>query len=198
MLITLIVVLLAVFITLPVAAQSTFTPALDDGNVLGDCTRLLAADRPIETGATAPSVRIVQPTSEVVYGTTVTIQIQANNYDVSASGQHWHLWVNGQLMGMVYQPTAIIDLTEGTYTVCVSLGNSQHADIGMPDGIHLTVKAAQAGTPTATLTVDRAAAQVQPQGQIGAGQIVLLVGGGLLAAVGGWWIGNRMPKRKKS
>jgi len=45
--------------------------------------------------------------------------------------------------------------------------------------------------------VDRAAAQVQPEGQISSGQIALLVGGGLLAAVGGWWFGNRIPKAKK-
>jgi hypothetical protein len=198
---TLSIILVALVITLPVMAQSTpeATPeaTVDDSNVLGDCTRLLAADRPIETGPTAPTVRIVQPTSDVVYGSTVTIQIQTNNYDVNQNGQHWHLWVNGVLSGMVYQPTAIIDLTPGTYTICASLGTNQHADIGMPDGIRLTVKPAQAGIPTATLVVDRAAAQVQPEGQIGAAQIALLVGGGLLAAVGGWWFGNRIPKGKK-
>jgi len=127
----------------------------------------------------------------------VTIQIQTNNFDVTTDGQHWHLWVNGTLTGMVYQPTAIIDLAPGEYTLCASLGNSQHADIGMPDGIRLMVKPSQAGIPTATLAVDRSAAQVQPEGQIGVGQIALLVGGGLLAAIGGWWFGNRMPKRKK-
>jgi len=194
---TLLITLLALVTALPAAAQPTSTPAADDGNVLADCTRLLAADRPIESGPTAPSVRIVQPTTDVVYGSAVTIQIQTNNYDVNADGQHWHLWVNGQLNGMVYQPTAIIDLIPGTYTICASLGNSKHADIGMPDGIRLTVKPAQAGIPTATLAVDRAAAQVQPEGQISSGQIALLVGGGLLAAVGGWWFGNRMPKGKK-
>ncbi len=197
MLKALIISLLALSMTLPAVAQTTPTPAADDSNVLGDCTRLLAADRPIETGPNAPSVRIVQPTTDVVYGSAVTIQIQTKNYDVNADGQHWHLWVNGTLTGMVYQPNAVIDLTPGTYTICASLGNSQHADIGMPDGIRLKVESAQAGTPTATLAVDRAAAQVQPEGQIGGGQIALLVGGGLLAAVGGWWIGNRMPKGKK-
>ncbi len=178
-------------------AQTTQTPTIDDSNVLADCIRLLPADRPVETGANAPSLRIVQPTTDVVYGSAVTVQIQTNNYDVNANGQHWHLWVNGTLTGMVYQPTAIIDLTPGTYTICASLGNNQHADIGMPDGIRLKVEAAQVGTPTATLAVDRAAAQVQPEGQISNSQIILLLGGGLLAAVGGWWIGNRMPKGKK-
>jgi hypothetical protein len=194
---TLSIILLVLAATLSVAAQNTPEATAESGNVLSDCTRLLAADRPIETGPTAPTVRIVQPTTDVVYGSTVTIQIQTNNYDVNANGQHWHLWVNGTLTGMVYQPTAIIDLAPGDYTVCASLGNSQHADIGMPDGIHITVKPAQAGIPTPTLAVDRSAAQVQPEGQISSSQIILLVGGGLLAAVGGWWFGNRIPKAKK-
>ena len=194
---TLSIVVLALMAMLPAAAQDTPEATADAGSVLADRARLLAADRPIETGANAPTLRIVQPTTEEVYGSAVTIQIQTHNFDVTANGQHWHLWVNGTLTGMVYQPTAIIDLNPGTYTICASLGTSQHADIGMPDGIRLTVKAAQAGIPTPTLPVDRAAAQVQPEGQLSAAQIALLVGGGLLAAVGGWWIGNRMPKAKK-
>lgn len=196
----LIITAVVVVMTLPTLAQSPFptTPSADDGNVLADCIRLLPADRPNESGPNAPTIRIVQPTTDVVYGGTVSIQIQTNNFDVSADGgQHWHLWVDGTLTGMVYQQNAVIDLKPGTHTICASLGNTQHADIGMPDGIRLTVEAAQAGTPTATLAVDRASAQVQPEGQISTGQIILLVGGGLLAAVGGWWIGNRMPKGKK-
>ncbi len=200
MLKALIIFAVAVLMALPTLAQSPSptTPPAEDSNVLADCIRLLPANRPIESGANAPTVRIVQPTTDVVYGSTVSIQIQTNHFDVSAEGgQHWHLWVNGTLTGMVYQKDAVIDLQPGNYTICASLGNSQHADIGMPDGIRLKVEAAQAGTPTATLVVDRTAAQIQPEGQISTGQIILLVGGGLLAAVGGWWIGNRMPKGKK-
>lgn len=195
---TLSITLLTLAIGLPVMAQNTATPMPDSGNVLADCIRLLPADRPNESGANAPSVRIVQPATDVVYGSAVTVSIQTNNYEVTdKTGQHWHLWVNGQLQGMVYQPTAVIDLAPGTYTLCVSLGNSQHADIGMPDGIRVTVAEAQAGTPTATVAVDRATARVQPEGQVSSSQILLLVGGGLLAAVGGWWMGNRIPKAKK-
>lgn len=180
----------------PVLAQ---TPSLepDSGSLQAECAALLPADRPMPEGADAPSIRIVQPSADVVYGSAVSVTIATENYDVTAEGRHWHLWVNGQLMGMTYQPTAIIDLTPGTYTLCASLGNAEHADIGMPAGIRLTVAAAAAGTATATLAVDRAAAQLQPEGTLGAGQIAALVVGGLLAAVGGWWLGNRMPKGKR-
>lgn len=197
MIFRIIVGLILIFtVSLPVMAQSP-TTNLEPDTTLADCTRLLAADRPILTGADAPTIELTSPTVGTIYGSAVTVKIQANNFDVTSEGRHWHLWVNGQLYGMVYQPTAIIDLTPGTYTLCVSLGNTQHADIGMPDGVRVTVEQPLFGTPTATLTVDRAAAQVQPEGTVGTGQIAILVVGGLLAAVGGWWLGNRMPKRKQ-
>ncbi len=183
-------------VSLSVLAQTpTSTP--DSSNILADCAHLLAPDRPIATGPDAPTIELLSPTTETIYGSAVTVSIKANNYDVTSEGRHWHLWINGQLQGMVYQPMAIIDLDPGTYTLCVSLGNTQHADIGMPAGVRLTVEQPLAGTPTATLAVERAAAQIQPEGAVGTGQVALLVVGGLLAAVGGWWLGNRMPKGKK-
>lgn len=180
------------------AASGVFVAVAQEpsGSVLADCVRLLPADRPIPTGPDAPALRIIQPTTDVVYGRTVTITIQSSNFDIPAEGRHWHLWINGQLQGMVYQPTAVIDLEPGTYQICASLGNTDHADLGMPDGISLRVETALAGTPTATLAVAREQAQVQPEPGIGLGQILVLVAGGLLAAVGGWWLGSRLPKRK--
>ncbi|MBL8155742.1 MAG: hypothetical protein JNM70_16280 [Anaerolineae bacterium] len=182
------------------AAGGVFMAAAQEpsGSVLADCVKLLPADRPIPTGPDAPALRIIQPTTEVVYGRTVTITIQSSHFDIPAEGRHWHLWVNGQLQGMVYQPAAVIDLEPGTYQICASLGNTDHADLGMPDGISLRVEAALAGTPTATLGVAREQAQVQPEPGIGLGQILVLVAGGLLAAVGGWWLGSRLPKQRKS
>lgn len=181
---------------LPVAAQSpTSTPTSSD--LIGECAQLLAPDRPISTAPDAPSIQLLSPTEGTLYGSAVTVNIQANNYDVTSEGRHWHLWVNGQLMGMVYQPTAIIDLEPGDYTLCVSLGNTQHADIGMPAGVRITVDQPLSGTPTATLTVDRAAAQIQPEGAVSPVQVMMLVVGGVFAAVGGWWLGNKIPKGKK-
>src|SRR4051794_37910135 len=91
----LIILVLALSMTLTALAQSTpeATPeaATDSGNVLADCIKLLPADRPVESGANAPSLRIVQPTTDVVYGSAVSIQIQTKNFDVNADGQHWHL-----------------------------------------------------------------------------------------------------------
>ncbi|MEZ4668256.1 MAG: hypothetical protein R3E39_10105 [Anaerolineae bacterium] len=190
-----ILLITVLIVAVPAAAQSTPTP--DAASVIEDCAKLLPPDRPQFSGADAPSVRIVQPAEKTIYGSAVTIAIVTNNFDINAEGRHWHLWVDGQLNGMVYQTTAIIDLTPGVHTLCASLGNEQHADIGTPDGVVISVEAAQAGTPTATLVVDRDAAQVQPEGTVTVPQILVLVGGGLLAAVGGWWFGNRLPKQRK-
>lgn len=167
------------------------------GNIIEECAKLLPANRPIPSGADAPSIRIVQPRSGVIFGETLTIAIDTPNFDVTAEGRHWHLWVNGQLQGMVYQPTAIIDLPPGDYQICASLGNSDHADIGMPAGVNITLQAAAAGTPTPTLSVSRDAARVQPEGP-SAPQILLIVGGGLVAAIGGWWFGQRVGRKPKA
>jgi hypothetical protein len=176
------------------AEDVTATP--DTSTLVADCTRLLAADRPIPTGPDAPSIRFVQPMTSVIYGQTVTIEVTTTNFDINSEGNHWHLWVNGQLQGMVYQPTAIIDLPPGTYQICATMGDANHVDIGIPAAMEITMQAAAAGTPTPTLAVAREAAQVR-QDSVSAGQIALIVGGGLLAAVGGWWLGKRMPKSSK-
>lgn len=179
----------------PVLAQTT--PSARPESVVAECAGLLPADRPMPGGSDAPTVRIVQPTVDTAYGSAVTIAIQTDNFDLNVEGRHWHLWVNGQLQGMVYQPTAIIDLAPGNYTICASLGNTDHADIGMPAGKRITVEQAQVGTPTPTLSIAREQAQVQPETTgPSTGQILLLIAGGLLAAVGGWWIGARMTRRK--
>lgn len=172
---------------LPLAAQ--------DAALLDECLRLLPADRPQPTGADAPTLRFVAPTTPQVIGTAVLLTIETTHFDIPAEGRHWHLWVNGQLQGMVYQPDAIIDLKPGEYVICASLGNTDHADIGTPAGLRLTVQAAAPGAAP-TLPVAREAAVVQAEPTLGAGQIALLVVGALVAAFGGWWMGARLGKRK--
>ncbi len=192
----LLAILIALLTVQAVLAQdATATP--DQATLLADCNKMLAPDRPMPTGPDAPSIKLVAPTDPVVYGSTVTFQVQTTNFDINANGDHWHLWMNGQLTGMVYQPTAIIDMNPGTYEVCATLGDANHVDIGTPAVMFLTVKPAVAGVATATLPVARSAAQVQPDTGVGPAQIAVIVVGGLAAAIGGWWFGKRMPKNIK-
>ncbi len=192
--------LILLLLLLPGVALAQSTPAPGE-NTLAECVRLLPTNRPMPSGPDAPTLRIVQPAADAtIYGGTITVSIQTNNFDVDAqSGRHWHLWVNDQLRGMVYQDDAVLDLEPGTYRICASLGNTDHADMGMPDGIVLTIEEPLAGTPTATLAVSREQATIQPEATSpDSSQLILLVAGGLLAAVGGWWIGSRMPKQRKA
>jgi hypothetical protein len=98
---------------------------------------------------------------------------------------------------MLYQASGVLDLAPGTYQLCASVGDANHMDIGMPDGITITVQQPAAGTPVPTLTVSRESAPIIPEPGVSPVQIILIVGVGLLAAVGGWWLGARLPKRRK-
>jgi hypothetical protein len=167
------------------------------GDVLAECAVLLPADRPIPTGPDAPTIRLTAPlANETLTTGQIAFTVEISNFSLSDQARHWHLWINGQVQGMVYQPTGILRLAPGAYTICASLGNTDHADIGMPDGLRITVVAAQAGTPTPTLPVAPEAAPVVPE-QPEPTQILLLIGITLAAAIGGWWAGARLGKRRK-
>ena len=188
---------LSVFLILlvrnPVAAQTAIPP------VTTTCEDLLPPDRPTFSGANAPTIRFSAPVDgSDLYGTGVTISVDIQNFDLSANeGRHWHLWVNGQLQGMVYQPSTIIDLEPGSYQICASLGDSNHADMGQPAEVLVTVYEAAAGTPTSAPAIPaETVGELIVEPGVTPGQIALIVGMGLAAAVGGWWLGSRLPKGK--
>jgi hypothetical protein len=183
---------LLAIVCLPITANAQNTAT----DVLAECTALLPADRPIPTGTDAPSIRLTAPVAgETLTAGQIAFSVETINFNLNDEARHWHLWINGQVQGMVYQPTGIIRLAPGTYTICASLGNTDHADIGIPDGLRITVVAAQAGTPTPTLPVAPEAAPVVPE-QPQPTQIILLIGAALVAAVGGWWAGSRLGKKR--
>jgi hypothetical protein len=172
----------------------------EEASPLSTCISQMPPDRPMPTGPDAPTIRISEPgNGEWVATDSLAITVQTNNFDVRGENNHWHLRVNGQLYGHVYQPTAIIALEPGVYTICASVGTNEHNDMGMPDGIRVVVDAPQAGVPTPTLPVPLEQGQVLAEHSAApeTGQMVLLVVGGLGAAVAGWWLGSRMPKRRK-
>jgi hypothetical protein len=169
-----------------------------DSSVIEQCSALLPADRPMPTGADAPTITFTSPADgDVIYGDQAIVSIQTDNFDLNVEGRHWHLWVDGTLMGMVYQDSAIIDLTPGTHVLCASIGNTDHADLGIPAGLTLTVQQPVAGTPTAAFNVSPEVGRVIPEPDITPTQILLIAGLGLVAAIGGWWLGSRLPKRRK-
>ncbi len=178
--------------TLPAAPQ---TAAGAGASV--DCEALLPADRPLPVGADAPAIRLVAPADgSTVYGEQIAFRVETQNFALNSEARHWHIWVNGALAGMVYQPDALLDLKPGTYKICASLGDTDHADLGMPASITITVAELQPGQPTPTLPVAPEMALVQPEPAAEPGQIILIVVIGLAAAAGGWWLGARLGKRR--
>lgn len=187
-----------IVLTLVVIAGLSQSAAAQETNddVLEECAALLPPDRPIPTGPDAPSIRLTAPqANETLQTGQIAFSVETTNFNLNDEARHWHLWINGQVQGMVYQPTGIIRLMPGSYTICASLGNTDHADIGMPDGLRITVDAAQAGVPTPTLPVAPEAAPVVPE-QPQPAQILLLIGAGLAAAIGGWWAGSKLGKKR--
>ena len=167
-------------------------------SVIEQCAALLPDDRPIETGAGAPFIRFTTPTDGgVVYSGEVIVSVETQNFDIESAAAHWHLWVNGRLMGMLYQASGVIDLEPGTFQLCASMGDTNHMDLGMPAGITIMVQQPAAGTAIPTLAISREEAPIIPEPESSPLQIVLIVGLGLVAAVGGWWLGARLSKRGK-
>ncbi len=162
------------------------------------CEDLVAPDRPRFSGPNAPTIRIVTPADgSTLYGSSFTVSVDIQNFDLmTTDGRHWHMWVNGQLQGMVYQPDVILDLAPGVNHICASLGDGNHADLGEPSEVTVTVYKAAAGTPTTPPSAPAGTGRAVAEG-IAPVQIALIVGIGLLAAVGGWWMGSRLPKSRK-
>jgi len=188
-------VLPALLIVDIVAAQST-PPASSTG--IQNCQQLMNASAPSETGPDAPVIRIIAPgEGEVVYGEQLAITVETENFEINEDGNHWHIWVDGQLIVMLYGPTAVINVAPGTHEICAIMSDGNHVDRGVPAGIRLTVAQPAAGTPTTTPAVAPEVAATYSQVEDQGVSPVLLVALGLVAAVGGWWLGTRLPGKRK-
>ncbi len=188
--------LLTVFIGVSVAAAQSSDPV-----VVQHCQELMnpAPDQP--TGPTAPSIRITEPdTRGTAYGRQVAVTVDVQNFEISPNGQHWHVWVDGQLQMMVYGPTALINVAPGTHEICAIMGDANHLDIGTPAGISITVVDAGQGTPTTTppIASEAAAATQTPETRHNPAVMILVLAGAIvIAGVGGWWVGGRLSRRRR-
>ncbi|MBC7812019.1 MAG: hypothetical protein H7175_12770 [Burkholderiales bacterium] len=175
------------------------TALAQNDNTLDTECRALMTDIPADT-PDSPSIHIVQPTANsVVQGGQIVVTIETAGFDLSDGG-HWHIWIDDQLRGMVYEPATVLDLAPGTYRLCAILGSAEHMEFGNPDGIMVTVEEPAPGVPTATVPVSAngttPSAPLPEQRGLSAANLTVIVIGGLLAVVGGWWLGTRMGKRR--
>lgn len=175
------------------------TPTPNPATLLEDCARNLPPDRPMPTGADAPRIKILAPTTQTVITSDlptladVNLTVETTNWELPGyyteeAARHWHLWLNDSVWGMFYQNTALSGIPYGTWRICATLGDSEHLDIGMPDAILLTVQ--RVGDQTVITTQPAApsatAAALDPT------TVLLIVAAGLLIVVGGYALGRRV------
>lgn len=140
-----------------------------------------------------PYIEIVAPTNNaVVQGDQIAITIDWQNF-VLGGENHWHVWVDGQLLGMIYESATLLNLQPGTHQICAALADSLHGTVGKATGIQIVVEALAPGAPTPT--VPAVVGEIVTEPLFGVTQIVLLIGGGLLAALVGWWAGQKLARR---
>lgn len=181
--------LLLVWVALPTLAQDNPLDA-----TLA-CQELIPAGDSFSFELDHPEIFFDNPLDQqVIRGDQVVVTVNVENIMLDGAN-HWHLWVDGQLRGMVYQPTVIIALEPGTHQLCAALSDTLHGPVGRAVGVTVQVEALPPGAPTATPFVSSDVGTLIQEPALGPVQIILLVGGGLLAALAGWWVGARLSKK---
>jgi hypothetical protein len=174
---------LGLVFTLAIPAHAQ-TPTPNPDTLHSDCAASLPPDRPQPNGADAPTIRIVSPASGTLIRSSadkfaeVTLTVEVNHFtlgdpEAGENSRHWHVWLNNSVWGMAYQNSVLVGIPYGRWRICASLGDSDHTDIGQPDAIYLIVERAAAASS---------------ETEIPAPLLMVL---GLLAALGGVWLGVR-------
>ena len=65
----------------------------------------------------------------------IEVAVETQNIELAPDGNHWHLQVNGEPIGMYANPQVTFDSrryeSSGEYEIMVSLNNAQHCDYGI-------------------------------------------------------------------
>lgn len=162
------------------------------------CRDLMTNTDPNTATESDNRIQIVTPSNNnTIYGEQVTVIVEAGDFEIAENSGHWHLWIDDQLLGMIYQPATTITLAPGTYRLCAILGDATHFDTGSPDGIMLTVAAGDTGAAgSESPQQSEQPVFAPPQPESSSPNIVLIVIGLAVAIVGGWFIGGRMGRRR--
>ena len=83
----------------------------------------------------APMPQISVSASPADEPNLVDVAVETQNFELSPDGNHWHLQVNGEPVGMYANPQVTFDTSlyesSGEYEIIVSLNNAQHCDYGV-------------------------------------------------------------------
>ena len=84
-------------------------------------------------GEPAPQIAVSANPSDQPH--LVDVAVETQNIELAPDGDHWHLSVNGQSVGMYANPQVTFDTrlyeSTGQYDIMVSLNNAQHCDYGI-------------------------------------------------------------------
>jgi predicted extracellular nuclease/DNA/RNA endonuclease YhcR with UshA esterase domain len=102
-----------------------------------------------------PTVTILTPEDgaefESVDGTAVTIPVVITTTDfIIPDDGHWHLWVDGAMVGPVLGYGTTVDLLPGVHTISAELRTPEHVSLGIIDTVTVTVTYTP---PTPTVTI---------------------------------------------
>lgn len=85
----------------------------------------------------------------------VDVAVETQNVELAPDGDHWHLSVNGQSVGMYANPQVTFDTrlyeSSGQYDIMVSLNNAQHCDYGIQAMTTVTMQDAGSATGTSNM-----------------------------------------------
>lgn len=93
-----------------------------------------------------PTVSILTPMDGDVFtstnGTAVSIPVVITTTDfIIPDDGHWHLWVDGAMVGPVLGYTTTVDLLPGVHTISAELRTPDHVSLGIIDTVTVTVQA---------------------------------------------------------
>lgn len=99
-----------------------------------------------DAGARVPNegavVRILTPTAGATFkmGEDIVVEVETENFDLNAEGNHWHLYVDGSVLSMLAggaTKTVLHDLEPGDHEIEVYLGLPSHEEL--EEGASLTI-----------------------------------------------------------
>lgn len=156
----------------------------------------LMLGKTITVNPNAPTIRFAAPVDMgVFYGDSLTVTVQIENAPPNFAG--WDLWVNGTQY-LTEGESAAVKTGPGIFALCATMYDANNADIGNADFITVTVVQPGPGTPTSVpgAALSSVAPSAPAEDNNNTPTIVLLAVSAFLAALAGWWVGKRLPKRR--
>ena len=87
----------------------------------------------LSPGEPMPQISVIASPADEPH--LVNVAVETQNFELSPDGNHWHLQVNGEPVGMYANPQVTFDTrlyeSPGEYEIMVTLNNAQHCDYGI-------------------------------------------------------------------